>query len=60
MKEYIVYVWLVAAYNGDPIIVGKFENCDVGMQVVTAEYPNAKAAHCITPDLTPPGGYKND
>lgn len=37
MKEYIVYVWLVAAYNGDPIIVGKFENCDVGMQVVTAE-----------------------
>ena len=58
MKEYIVYAWIIAAYNGDPVIVGKFENCGEGMHTVEVMYPDAKAAHCITPDLTPPGGYK--
>jgi hypothetical protein len=28
------------------------------MHTVEVMYPDAKAAHCITPDLTPPGGVK--
>ena len=59
MKTFIVYVWLTVAYNGEPIVVGEFENCDQGMKMVANMYPDAKAAHCITPDLTPPGSIKN-
>ena len=58
MIEFIVYVWLNTAYDGNPIVVGKFENCEQGMMVVKNTYPNAKAAHCILPEYTPPGGKK--
>jgi len=58
MKTFIVYVWLTVAYNGEPIVVGEFENCDQGRATAENMYPGHKAMHCITPDLTPPGGVK--
>lgn len=58
MVEFIVYAWLSVPYNGDPVVVGKFENCDQGMIMVENLYPEAKAVHCITSNLTPPGGVK--
>lgn len=56
MKTFIVYVWLTVAYDGNPIVVGEFENCDQGRVMAENMYPEHKAMHCITPDLTPPGG----
>ena len=56
MKSFIVYVWMIAAYNGNPIVVGEFENCDQGISTANNFYPGYVALHCITPDLTPPGG----
>jgi len=58
VKTFIVYVWLTVAYNGEPIVVGEFENCDQGRAMAQDMYPEHKAMHCITPDLTPPGGIK--
>jgi hypothetical protein len=58
MKSFIVYVWMITAYSGDPIIVGEFENCDQGVATANSFYPDYVALHCITPDLTPPGGIK--
>ena len=58
MKTFIVYVWLTVAYDGNPIVVGEFENCDQGRAMAENMYPEHKAMHCITPDLTPPGGIK--
>lgn len=58
MKTFIVYVWLTVAYDGNPIVVGEFENCDQGRAMAENMYPEHKAMHCITPDLTPPGGVK--
>jgi len=55
---FIVYVWMAVPYNGYPIVVGEFATCEQGMAAVHNLYPKAKAAHCITPDLTPPGGIK--
>jgi len=56
--EFIVYVWLNVPYDGNPVIVGKFENCEQGMTMVENIYPDAKAIHCILPEYTPPGGVK--
>jgi len=56
MKTFIVYVWMVVAYNGQPIVVGEFENCDQGIASANNLYPGYVAMHCITSDLTPPGG----
>lgn len=56
MKTFIVYVWLVVAYNGNPVVVGEFENCEQGVVAAKNLYPELVALHCITPDLTPPGG----
>lgn len=55
---YTVYVWNDKPYDGNPIVVGKFANCDQGRAMVENMYPDAKATHCITADLTPPGGVK--
>lgn len=55
MVEFIVWVWLETAYDGNAVKVGTFENCDIGSQVAQEQYPNHVAMHCITPDLTPPG-----
>lgn len=58
MKTFIVYVWMVVAYNGEPIVVGEFENCDQGVIAAKTQYAGHVAMHCITSDLTPPGGVK--
>lgn len=55
---YTVYVWNDTPYDGNPIVVGKFANCEQGHAMVENMYPDAKAMHCITADLTPPGGIK--
>jgi len=56
--EFIVYVWLNVAYDGNPVIVGKFANCEQGIAMAQNMYPEAKAVHCILPEYTPPGGIK--
>ena len=60
MIEYVVWVWLGTAYKGNAIKVGEFATCDQGIQVAEEQYPDHIALHCITPDLTPPGGAKDD
>ena len=55
MIEFIVYVWLNIAYDGNPVIVGKFANCEQGVAMAQNMYPEAKAIHCILPEYTPPG-----
>jgi len=55
---YTVYVWNDTAYDGNPIVVGKFANCDQGRAMVENMYPDAKATHCILAEYTPPGGVK--
>lgn len=55
---YTVYVWNDTPYDGNPIVLGKFANCDQGRAMAENIYLEHKAMHCITPDLTPPGGIK--
>lgn len=55
---YTVYVWNDTPYDGNPIVVGKFANCDQGRVMAENIYPEHKAMHCITADLTHPGEIK--
>ena len=57
MKIFVVYVWMTMAYQPwDIIKVGEFTSCDQGIIAANNLYPGHVAMHCITPNLTPPGG----